>query len=288
MDIQKINWSNRNEVLKAVKENGLYIVYAASEFKKDKEILLEAIGSNSEAIREVDKSFLGDKEFMLEAVKRSNSAKNFRIDACPLIYASDELKQDKEFVLEVVRQRGSALQYAEYFKNDKDVVIEAVRKNGFALEDVDKTLKGDKDVVIEAVKKSGYALMYASPELKNDKEIVMTALKQIRKEIDEVVEAEEFVNSALNEIIEDTDKMNEVGEFLEEDRTFEFDCIGEQLLQDEEFMKEAEKIMQGKPVERQHTAEEIAEGISPQKTDIDSVAKEMIEEQTIEKDIEVK
>ena len=57
MDIQKINWSNRNEVLKAVKENGLYIVYAASEFKKDKEILLEAIGSNSEALREVDKSF---------------------------------------------------------------------------------------------------------------------------------------------------------------------------------------------------------------------------------------
>lgn len=267
MDIQKINWSNRNEVLKAVKENGLYIVYAASEFKKDKEILLEAIGSNSEAIREVDKSFLGDKEFMLEAVKRSNSAKNFRIDACPLIYASDELKQDKEFVLEVVRQNGSTLKYTDYFKQDKEVVLEAVRGNGFALEYAAEELRGNKEVVLEAVQKSGYALMYASPELKNDKEIVMTALNQIR---------------------EDTDRAIEAGEISEESREFSLYDIGENLMEDEEFMKEAEKIMKGEIPERQHSAEEIAEGISPQKTDIDSVAKEMIEEQTIEKDIEVK
>jgi len=310
MDIQSINWDNKEEVIKAVKEDGYLLVYA-KKFQNDKEVCLAAISNNSEAIRDVDKSLLGDKEFMMETVKYSNNAKNYRLDASSLIYASEELKKDKEFVLEVVKQRGEALQYADYFKTDKDVVIAAVRNNGFALEYADKMLWDEKEVVLEAVKNKGFSLMYAGPNMKNDKEVVMTALKQIRKEIDEVIEAGEVINSALNEIIEDPDEINEVGEFEEDDRTFDFDYIGEQLLQDEEFMKEARIIMEGQSSRvkegndycnleyaseeilddedivsaalSQHTSEEIADGINPSVTEIEEVTKEMIEAQTLEK-----
>jgi len=281
MDIANVDWNNKEEVLEAIRQNGLNIIYASKEIKEDEEVLLEAIGNNSEAIREVNAALLGNKEFMLKALARSNNATNYRLDANPLIYASEELKHDKEFVLEVVKQNGSALRYADYFKKDKDIVIEAVKSNGFALEYADETLRNDKEVVLEAVKKFGYALMEASWELKDDKDVVMAALKQIREE---------------------TDRAIKNGDISEESREFHLYDIGEKLRQDEEFMKEAEKIMKGQPKQvkeisksllededivnaavHQHTSEEIAEGINPSMVEIDEVAKEMIEEQTLKK-----
>lgn len=222
MDIQNIDWNNKEEVLKVIKEDGLYLVYVSQELKKDQEVVLEAIKNNSEAIREVDASLLGDKEFMTKALEYSVNAKNYHLGANPLIYASKELQQDKEFVLDVVRKKGEALQYADYFKQDKEVVLEAIRNNAFALGYADELAKSDKEIVLEAVNKNGWVLSCASEELKNDKEVVMAAAQQIRESIDKSIANGEIENP----------------EFYLYD-------IGEELQQDEVFMKKIEKIMEG-------------------------------------------
>ena len=58
--------------------------------------------------------FKKDKEIVLEAVRQNG---------CTLEHADDSLKKDKKIVLEAVKQYGGALQYADgSLKNDPDIL----------------------------------------------------------------------------------------------------------------------------------------------------------------------
>ena len=71
--------------------------------KDDREIVLEAVKQNGNALRYVSAALKDDREIVLEAVKQNGEA---------LYCASAALKDDREFMLEAVKQNGRALQYA--------------------------------------------------------------------------------------------------------------------------------------------------------------------------------
>lgn len=88
-----IDWTNREQVLNAVKSNkdalkyatffkddkevvllavkcnGLAIQYASPRLKNDPEVVFEAIKNNGEALKFVDQKFANSKKFMLEAMR---------------------------------------------------------------------------------------------------------------------------------------------------------------------------------------------------------------------------
>ena len=147
-----MDWSNKKQVLEAVKQNGWSLEYADETLKKDKEVVLEAV----------------------------------KQDGILLKYADETLRKDKEVVLEAVKQNGWSLEHAdETLRKDKEVVLEAVKQNGKSLEYADETLRKDKEFVLDAVKQTndiflwryinnkptGKELNSILPELKLEKKI---------------------------------------------------------------------------------------------------------------------
>lgn len=143
IDISKIDWTDKNQVLKAVEENGELLKFA--------------------------KNFQNDQEVVLVAVKRSPSA---------VIYASIDLKNSLEFAKEVVKTNGLAIYYInDEFKNDRDVMLYAVKENGNALYYVDKKSQNNEMIVQEAVIQNGLSLKFASKRLRKNFDIVMFAVR---------------------------------------------------------------------------------------------------------------
>ena len=168
-DIPKERWSEKDFVLKAVKQDGFYLKYASPELKADKDVVLEAVKKYGDTLEYASPELKADKDFVLVAIRQSGFT---------LQYASPELKADKDVVLEAIKETGYAFQYASpELQADKGVVLEAVKETGLALEYASPKFKADKDVVMEAAKEHGAAIQYASLELQNNKEIILEIVK---------------------------------------------------------------------------------------------------------------
>eukprot|EP00931_Biecheleriopsis_adriatica_P055652 TRINITY_DN32955_c0_g1_i1.p1 TRINITY_DN32955_c0_g1~~TRINITY_DN32955_c0_g1_i1.p1 ORF type:complete len:499 (+),score=96.41 TRINITY_DN32955_c0_g1_i1:195-1499(+) len=87
--------SERELLLKAVRQNGLSLRIASHELRNDKEIVLEAVGQNHHALKFASTELRNDRKFVLQALLRDGRA---------LAYASDELRNNGEFVLEACQQ----------------------------------------------------------------------------------------------------------------------------------------------------------------------------------------
>ena len=136
--------SNRNDVLKAIKNDPKALKNASKELRKDKEIVLKSI-----------KYYPSSFE-----------------------YASEELKKDKDVVLEVIKSGPYLLQdINDDLKNDKEIVSEAVKQNGLLLEYASDNLRGDKDIIIESLKSNPNSYQYVIKELQNSKDIIIEAIK---------------------------------------------------------------------------------------------------------------
>ena len=136
------DWSNKEEVLEAVREDGMKLENASEELRTDKEVVLEAVTECGWALK----------------------------------YASEVLRADLNIVLTAVdigesgwRKWGDALKYAsEELRADKDVVLWAIESYGPALEFASDALKADKEVVLAAVKEWGEQRCYEDPPEVND------------------------------------------------------------------------------------------------------------------------
>jgi hypothetical protein len=93
--------NNKAFVLKAVarKESGEALEYVSDALKKDKEVVLAAVQSNSLAIKFAHTSLKSDREVVLAAAKRHASL-NYKTKLL-LELISPELRKDKE-VLEIL------------------------------------------------------------------------------------------------------------------------------------------------------------------------------------------
>ena len=63
-----INWSDKNEVLEAVRSNGFFLQYTYN-FRNDKEVVLEAVKQDGSAFQFACNEFKSNPSIVMEAVK---------------------------------------------------------------------------------------------------------------------------------------------------------------------------------------------------------------------------
>ena len=160
------DWSDKEQVLKAVTEKGLRLVKASDELQADREIVLAAVQQNGRAIRDASAELRADPEIIAAADGVNNNG-------LELEHASDEFKADREIVLAAVQNSGAALEYAsDKLKANREVVSAAVQNYGGALRFASDELRADREIVMAAVQKNGWSLEYASDELRLDPECI--------------------------------------------------------------------------------------------------------------------
>ncbi len=234
---------DKKEALEIVKDDGFALETLSEEFKKDRDVVLEAIKtSGMGGLQHADKSFYKDRDLILTAVMK---------DGICLNRADENLKKDKEIVLAALENNGDALADAhDTLKKDKEIVLVAVKNSGWALQHADENLKKDRDIVIEAVKQNGTAIEYAHLDLKKDKEIALMAIEKDGAALDYLDESfkkdRDFVlkavsaggfQSALQYVDENFKKDKEIVRAALDGNFEAFDHADKSLYEDKDFIK---------------------------------------------------
>ena len=99
--MNKIDWSNKDQVLEAVRSDEKALMFASEELRGDEEFILEILKSCGEEVMiYANKELRSNREFMLEAVK---------VNANVFEFATKELRGDREVILEAVKGNGILL-----------------------------------------------------------------------------------------------------------------------------------------------------------------------------------
>jgi len=104
-------------------------------------LLLSKINSMSLCVllRDISEKLKADREVVLEAVKNNGNA---------LAYAAEDLRCDREIVMEAVKNNGKALAYAaEDLRCDREIVMEAVTNFGDALNYASEIIQDDAELI---------------------------------------------------------------------------------------------------------------------------------------------
>lgn len=143
---------NVREVVMNGMRNKDALLYAPEEFRRDREVMLQAVRKDGQALAFASPDLLHDRDIVLNGCASRGLS---------LRLASEALRADREVVLAALTQDGCALTYAaEPLKADKDLVLVAVRQNGRALKFAAKALREDADVAKAAVLQTSMALAY--------------------------------------------------------------------------------------------------------------------------------
>lgn len=148
----EIKYTNKEEVLEVVKQNGWSLEYASDDLRNDKEVVLEAVKNYGSSLYYASKELKDDKEFILECVKQNGFA---------LEFASRKLQDDKEIVLKAVsdHERGmTIIDASERLQKDLNIVLMALKNgNAFTFDAIDKDLKdefgNEENIFIKNIKK---------------------------------------------------------------------------------------------------------------------------------------
>ena len=165
---------SETNILDVVAMNGKAINYLPNtQLKKDRNVILNAIPSNLDALSHATKQLRSDKSFMMEAIRLNPKA--FK-------YATQELQQNEDLIelvnsappqirtptscnsstvckkkeKTVLNGAKEKLLLTRSDRNNRSKVLEAVKKNGYALSSASNSLQYDKELIIEAVKQNGY------------------------------------------------------------------------------------------------------------------------------------
>ena len=129
--------ADRELVLEAVRQNGNAIRHASRELWVDREVVLEAVRQNGNTLRfvtEVDYKLKEDREVVLAAVAAQG-------------YWEEELGRNGRVVPNSTPEFNNALRYASYeLRADREVVLAAVQAHGLAILDASKELQRDPEV----------------------------------------------------------------------------------------------------------------------------------------------
>lgn len=77
--MEDINWNNKEEVLKLVQHEGLYLKFASKELRNDKDVVLTAVQQSGDTLAYASEQLRNNKEIVLAAVQESGHS---------LVYAS--------------------------------------------------------------------------------------------------------------------------------------------------------------------------------------------------------
>jgi len=141
------NFNNDKETIEILIKycSGLFLEFASTELRANKEIVEMAISSFGVSIQ----------------------------------FASTELRENRELVIKAVSQDGRALQYVpNHFKGDIEIVEIALITHGFAIRYASTELKVNRELAKKAVSQNGLAIRFLSNELQSDKEITKIAINE--------------------------------------------------------------------------------------------------------------
>ena len=264
------NELDREVVLEAVKQNGNALEYASNNFKEDFEIVLTALESLSENVKNNKYRFQNVREVYLAAIKEN-----------PVYfkYASDAMRSNKKFIIDAIRQNSMVLNELKsdnididiiknaiitdlsclkdlsggimVYLSNKENVLELVKCNGMALQYVDDKYKSDYDVVLEAVRQNGMSIAYAVDHLRWNQEIAMAAIKNNARAIQytaytlrkykpfllDIIEENKFILPYIDEDVRDYEFLLEVVKR----NGMALDLLNDKLKKNKEIVLEAVK-----------------------------------------------
>jgi hypothetical protein len=161
------------------------------------ETILKAIEKDYRVFRLVYSDLKNIKSFVLDAFERNGMA---------LQDARKSFKEDEECVsIAAVQSGGRALQYArEDLVTDQRFMLDLLGKNGLILQHASENFKADRIAVLVAVRQNGLALEHAEDNLRRDTEIALAATEQnveaLQYARDELKENSHFALEVLQQL----------------------------------------------------------------------------------------
>ena len=159
-----MQYQNKEELIKIIKNNGIFLREVTGELRKDEDVVIAALQSTSCALQYVDKSLVDNEHFILRAINETHWA----LFAYNL--ASERVKKLEEVVKAAVAQDGEVVAYAgRDFYNRKDLAVLALNaKRNASLDRFGKELKNDKEFMFEVVCNYPKQIRCLGEELKNN------------------------------------------------------------------------------------------------------------------------
>jgi hypothetical protein len=249
--ISKPLLKDKDVVIALAKCDGyLALKYAHPSFRKNKEVVLEAVNSNGYALRYTHPSLRKNRTIILKA------AANFEDDYWdydnmkPLIYYIDaSFKKDEEIVWIFLDRFLSGFNYVDsILRKDKEFVLKCVETRGMSLEYAHISLKKDKKIVLNAISNAPLALQFAHKSLRKDKEICLAALTEIEQENNVIIRNISDGEQHVFEFIDDSLKNDR--EFIKivinhiDEPSYIFQFVGKSLMKDKDFVFEIIKLFQ--------------------------------------------
>ena len=148
-----INWNNRIEVIREMKDNDYIDLYDAPDYiKKDKYLISLAVASNYSRFECAHDELKCDKEFIKELIVLNKYAYMM------MCHVDDKLLDDKEFIKELILLDNEVLNYnlenrhVIRFLNDKDFILFAIKINIEVFNYIPDELKNNKKFMLEILK----------------------------------------------------------------------------------------------------------------------------------------
>lgn len=169
-DLSESYYSNKEVVLLALQQNGLFYHLLSTNLKKDRELILTAIKQNGSVFHMLENKFKNDYEIIQEAIKSDFSV---------FEYIDKRFKNDKNIIMSALECTWQAITIAgSRVEEDREVVLFAVSKNGMALSYLPAQWHRDKEIMMRAILTYPQALLLDLDYFLNDKEVIVEALRR--------------------------------------------------------------------------------------------------------------
>jgi hypothetical protein len=174
---KKIDWDDKEQVLKEVAQFGYALNAVSERLRDDFDVVKVAIRESPDVFTFASQRLKSDKRFVEYAIKLSPAN---------LQYVSDDLKNDEDIVFLAVDKDSSTFKFAsEEKKKDLAFISKLFREaksNSIVniLSYIPKELLDNKELALLAVKRSGIVLKYFTASIQDDPDVFDTALKSTK------------------------------------------------------------------------------------------------------------
>ena len=166
-----MNWSNKEEVFKAVQQDGLALKFADKKLQADKDVVMVAVLNNGLALEFADKSLKEDKDIIIAIL----ATKRNKWILSHFNFADNPLRKNEEFLLEAIKLYDWLIKYFAdiSLQSDKKFVLKAVGKNGNVFWHLIESFRYDEEIVSEAIKNTPIIMLmknyYIPDSIKEEK-----------------------------------------------------------------------------------------------------------------------
>ena len=163
-----VSWTNKDDVIAAVKKDGQRLQYADSGLRDDFDVVIVAVTQDPDALQYASRGLRSNKEIGFAAAcegERRNIA-----------YINDDLLQDRGFAMELA-QYSSFI--SKYFKDDKEIVLTVMSRgvSFITFNSAGSKVRSDKDFMLKIIEENPLCFQYASEALRDDEEVAIAAIK---------------------------------------------------------------------------------------------------------------